>query len=171
MRCIQERSKSLSWPASNHTSPKRTICNNSDSKLLSYLYKPILLNIELERAKFHLSSNNPLSDTWNSLRALQDVYTAFTKPDPLDYAALDVWLQRLQYDLDGDVRVDAMLVIKIDVVWLEALERAFESISYVPRLRNGSSTSIFPLRIPVAPFCREEYLGTTTGLFEPLSKS
>ena len=57
-----------------------------------------ILNLKLERAVFHLASNDLLADAWDSPRTPQMVRAALTQADPLHLPGLDIWAERLQHD-------------------------------------------------------------------------
>jgi hypothetical protein len=72
-------------------------------------------------------------DGVDGVRATQGLRCRFAQADVTDLALLDELGQRADRLLDGDVGIDAMLVVEVDVVGAEALERSFDRAADVLR--------------------------------------
>lgn len=85
-------------------------------------YKIVFLYFKFERAVFHLTSDYLFSYSRDGLRAPQDLRAAFAQAKPPDHAFLDRFAQRLQHHFNRYLRIDAVLIVEIDINRIELLE-------------------------------------------------
>jgi hypothetical protein len=154
-------------PSGNETTAERRVCNDCHAQFLRCIRKSILLDPQLKRTVFYLHRHHLLADPLNGLGPPKRIRTALAQAKPPDFSALDIRAQRLEHDLDGDLRVDTVLVVQVDVVRLEHGERPFDGCPDVRGLADGPHDELVRPRVACAKLGGEEYLGTATGLGEP----
>ena len=123
--------------------------------------------MQTEWAKFHLRCDDTLADPLHRLRALQRRGTALAEADPLYRALVDELAERVEDNLDGYVRVDAVLVVEIDVGGLQALEGALDGVAYVRRGGARATVAELALWVAGAELRRKEDLVAPAGFGEP----
>ncbi len=127
--------------------------------------------MQTKRAELVLHRDDLLAQALDRFRAPQRLGRALAQPEPLDLPRLDILAQRLEHELDWHGRVDAVLVVEVDVVGLQALERAFEGVFDVGRLGDGCERrGELGFWVPGAEFRREEDVGAAARGGEPAAE-
>ena len=102
------------------------ICHDGYTSFIDNVNEARLFNLQLKGAEFHLYYDDLLPDTLHSLRSLQRRCAALTQTKPSNPSALDIRAQSLQHDLNRHIRVDAMLVVQVNIVGLQSREGVLE---------------------------------------------
>lgn len=157
----------MNVPASDESTSKGRVGDDPDTKLSTSIDDPVRLDRSLEGTVLHLSSDDLLPKPRNGFRPPKSRNTALAQPNPLHGTLLHGRPERLQHGLDRNGRVDTVLVVQVDVVGLQILQRVLEAANDVFGVGDGGFASLGVPFVPDTKLGGQEDLRTTSGFREP----
>ena len=133
--------------------PNRAPRHEADPQLLAGLKYAVPLWVSFHEGIFGLDGRHRL----NSMRSADCSCARLRKTEVQDFPRLDEVFDRARHILDWHLRIDPVLVIEIDAVSLEALQRALDHLLDVLRtaIQSSRAFKIEPNLVAIATLSRK----------------